>query len=110
MSRQDMNDIVRGKFDLDVVGHYARPDVFRLTGETNLVYKLGMVLILLVSKHSWQPVSCYQYHEAGAWEAGGAGSACRTYILLLPTVMGLSQRLSWVIRVNWFSYSLPAFS
>lgn len=22
----DLNDIVRGKFDLDVVGHYARPD------------------------------------------------------------------------------------
>jgi predicted amidohydrolase len=22
----DMDDIVRGKFDLDVVGHYARPD------------------------------------------------------------------------------------
>jgi nitrilase len=26
----DMGDIVRGKFDFDVVGHYARPDVFRL--------------------------------------------------------------------------------
>lgn len=22
----DLDDIVRGKFDLDVVGHYARPD------------------------------------------------------------------------------------
>lgn len=26
----DMQDIVRGKFDFDAVGHYARPDVFRL--------------------------------------------------------------------------------
>jgi nitrilase len=26
----DLDDIVRGKFDLDVVGHYARPDVFSL--------------------------------------------------------------------------------
>ena len=27
----DRNQIVRGKFDFDVVGHYARPDVFSLT-------------------------------------------------------------------------------
>ena len=27
----DLDEIVRGKFDLDVVGHYARPDIFRLT-------------------------------------------------------------------------------
>ena len=27
----DLDDIVRGKYDLDVVGHYARPDVFTLT-------------------------------------------------------------------------------
>jgi len=26
----DLDDIVRGKYDLDVVGHYARPDVFQL--------------------------------------------------------------------------------
>ncbi len=26
----DLDDIARGKFDLDVVGHYARPDIFRL--------------------------------------------------------------------------------
>ena len=27
----DLDDVARGKFDLDVVGHYARPDIFRLT-------------------------------------------------------------------------------
>lgn len=27
----DLADVARGKFDLDVVGHYARPDIFRLT-------------------------------------------------------------------------------
>ncbi len=27
----DMGDIVRGKYDFDPVGHYARPDVFRLS-------------------------------------------------------------------------------
>lgn len=26
----DMNEIVRGKYDFDVTGHYARPDVFKL--------------------------------------------------------------------------------
>jgi nitrilase len=25
-----MDDIARGKYDFDVTGHYARPDVFRL--------------------------------------------------------------------------------
>lgn len=24
----DLDDIIRGRYDLDVVGHYARPDVF----------------------------------------------------------------------------------
>ena len=26
----DLDEIARGKFDFDVAGHYARPDVFRL--------------------------------------------------------------------------------
>jgi len=30
ISSLDPGEIAEGKFDLDVVGHYARPDVFRL--------------------------------------------------------------------------------
>jgi len=26
----DMRDIARGRFDLDVTGHYARPDLFQM--------------------------------------------------------------------------------
>jgi nitrilase len=27
----DLDDTIRGKYDLDVAGHYARPEVFTLT-------------------------------------------------------------------------------
>jgi nitrilase len=30
----DLNEIPRGKYDFDVVGHYARPDIFRLVVNT----------------------------------------------------------------------------
>lgn len=30
LAELDRADIVRGKFDFDVVGHYARPDIFSL--------------------------------------------------------------------------------
>ena len=30
----DLGEIARGKYDLDVVGHYARPDIFRLDVDT----------------------------------------------------------------------------
>ena len=26
----DLDDVTRGKYDFDVVGHYARPDIFKL--------------------------------------------------------------------------------
>jgi nitrilase len=35
MAEMDKGAIVRGKYDLDVVGHYARPDVFTLTVNEN---------------------------------------------------------------------------
>lgn len=31
----DLDQIVRGKFDLDITGHYSRPDLFRLSVNTN---------------------------------------------------------------------------
>ena len=32
----DLRDITRGKFDFDVVGHYARPDIFKLHVDTSV--------------------------------------------------------------------------
>jgi nitrilase len=31
VAKIDLDDVVRGRYDLDVIGHYARPDVFALT-------------------------------------------------------------------------------
>jgi nitrilase len=31
----DLDDIARGKYDFDVAGHYARPDVFQLSVNEN---------------------------------------------------------------------------
>jgi nitrilase len=43
----DLDDIVRGKYDFDVVGHYARPDVFRLfvneRATPAVVWKAGVI-------------------------------------------------------------------
>ena len=37
----DMAEITRGKFDFDVVGHYARPDVFQLIVDERTVNNVG---------------------------------------------------------------------
>ena len=37
MAELDRRIIARAKFDLDVVGHYARPDVFQLSVNTNVL-------------------------------------------------------------------------
>ena len=34
MAEIDLDEITRGKFDLDIAGHYSRPDVFKLSVNT----------------------------------------------------------------------------
>jgi nitrilase len=34
MADLDLGEVARGKFDLDVSGHYARPDIFSLEVDT----------------------------------------------------------------------------
>jgi nitrilase len=36
LAELDRHAIARGKYDLDVVGHYARPDIFKLTVDTSV--------------------------------------------------------------------------
>lgn len=33
MPELDLDEIARGKYNFDIAGHYARPDIFRLTDE-----------------------------------------------------------------------------
>jgi len=42
LAELDMRQITRGKFDFDVVGHYARPDVFRLEVDTRPKFAVDM--------------------------------------------------------------------
>ncbi len=46
----DMDDIARGKFDFDVTGHYARPDIFRLH-----VNERAMPPVVTSSGGAWDP-------------------------------------------------------
>jgi nitrilase len=52
----DLGKIVRGKYDLDVVGHYARPDIFQL----------------IVDERPKRPVTLKSASSADAAEPGGA--------------------------------------
>ncbi len=61
----DLDDIVRGKFDFDVVGHYARPDVFRL-------YVNEGALSAVVSQGGDRPREVFT-EAGGTQEAAGRG-------------------------------------
>jgi nitrilase len=50
----DRTQIIRGKFDLDVVGHYARPDIFQLHVDER---PKQPVTVHGVDAASWQPVA-----------------------------------------------------
>src|SRR5258706_6401151 len=58
----DLGQIVRGKYDLDVVGHYARPDIFQL----------------LVDERPKRPVTLRNTDNVDAGEAGGATKSLRS--------------------------------
>ena len=47
----DPDEIAEGKYDLDVVGHYARPDIFRLE-----VNERAMAPVSFLSKADSEPV------------------------------------------------------
>jgi len=49
----DLGEIMRGKYDLDVVGHYARPDVFRLYVNEALDAKSGYGPVPMTTMKKW---------------------------------------------------------
>jgi hypothetical protein len=49
----DPGEIAEGKFDLDVVGHYARPDVFRLEVNEKSWFLDGVCLVAQVKFTEW---------------------------------------------------------
>lgn len=60
----DLNDVIRGKYDMDCVGHYSRPDVFTLY--VNEKPKPGIVTNM----------KQLQLSGAGAEEDEGNGNEC----------------------------------
>ena len=63
----DLGEIARGKFDLDVVGHYARPDVFRL-----VINRTALAPV------SWEPT------DDGADEVTRKGSSAPAVKVVVP--------------------------
>jgi protein phosphatase len=62
----DMGEIARGKYDLDVVGHYARPDVFQLRVNTR-------ARIMVITAHELKddpfPETCPRTKESAVADA-----------------------------------------
>jgi nitrilase len=53
----DLGEIAEGKFDLDVAGHYGRPDIFRLTvNESAGPYDAVDIAGKIVPRHSPKPI------------------------------------------------------
>ena len=70
----DLDDIVRAKYDFDVVGHYSRPDIFRLS----------------VDRSARQPVSFTGEFGRSSSIAGNHAGPERSLVVAEPTELGFA--------------------